>query len=84
MTRKELAALEKVFAAEIDDRLPFQSRAKVFQALCDSGHLEVGHRTYGVGERFPVTVSGYVLTHTGRIAYCQSCDDAMLEMRGDG
>lgn len=74
MNRKELAALEKVFAAEIDYRLPFQSRAKVFQTLCNAGFLEVGRRMIGIGERFPVTVTGYVLTHAGRITYCESCD----------
>ena len=79
MTRKELAALGKVFTAEIGDRHPFQSRAKVYRDLCDSGHLEEGCRVIGFGERFPVTVLGYVLTHAGRIAYCESCDDAMPE-----
>ena len=75
--RKTLAALGKVFAAEISDRLPFQSQAKIYKELCDQGLLERMQRVYG--GRFPVTCSGYRLTHTGRIIYCENCDDTEEE-----
>lgn len=74
MTKSELAALEKVFAAEIDDRLPFQSKAKVFQRLCDDGYLEPMERKYGTGA-FAVNVKGYQLSHLGRLSYCATCAD---------
>lgn len=71
---RTIAALEKVFAAEIEGRLPFQSRAKIYQKLCDAGMLEPMQRVVG-GPPFPVTISGYQLTHAGRFAYCESCKD---------
>jgi hypothetical protein len=73
-TKKVLQALEKVFAAEIEGRVPFQSRAKVYSSLCDDGLLEP--MTMELGGRLPLTVSGYQLTHAGRITYCESCRDA--------
>ena len=72
-SQKTLKALEKVFGAEIENRLPFQSKAKIYRELCDQGLLEPMERTFG--GRLPVTVSGYQLTHAGRLAYCISCDD---------
>lgn len=73
--KKTLAALEKVFVAEISGRLPFHSKAKIFRELQDRGLLEPMERTYGTGWS-AITASGYQLTHAGRIAYCESCDDA--------
>src|SRR6266403_549672 len=73
--KKTLAALEKVFAAEIAGRLPFQSKAKVFRELRDAGLLTPMERTFGSGWS-AITVSGYELTHAGRITYCASCGDA--------
>ena len=74
-TKAELNALEKVFAAEINGRLPFQSKAKIFQRLCDGGYLEPMERVYGSGWS-AITVKGYQLTHLGRYTYCASCDEA--------
>lgn len=74
MTKAEMNALEKVFEAEIEGRLPFQSKAKVFSRLCDKGYLEPMDRRLGDG-RFAVTVTGYQLSHLGRITYCASCAD---------
>ena len=73
--KKTLAALEKVFVAEIENRLPFQSRAKVYERLCDEGLLAPMQRVFGASDRFPVTVSGYQLTHAGRIVYCSDAAD---------
>lgn len=71
MTKKKLVALERVYAAEIEDRLPFQSKALIYLDLCDEGLLAPMERTFG--GRFPVVVKGWQLTHAGRIAYCASC-----------
>ena len=73
MNKKELMALEKVFCAEIDCRLPFQSKSKIYEKLCDEGFLERCARTFG--GRLPVIVQGYSLTHAGRFAYCSSCSE---------
>jgi len=74
MTKAELGALERVFAAEIDNRLPFQSKGKIFSRLCDDGYLEPMERNFG-HNRFGVVVKGYQLTHMGRLTYCMSCPD---------
>lgn len=80
LPRKKLAALEKVFGAEIVGRLPFRSRAKIYQELCEDGLLEPMEKHYG-GAAFPVAVRGYQLTHAGRFAYCSSCGEAEMEDR---
>ncbi len=73
-SKKTLAALEKVFAAEIEGRLPFQSRAAIYKTLCEEGMLQPMKRTYsGYDGQFAVNVVGYQLTHAGRITYCASC-----------
>lgn len=75
LTRKQLDALEKVWAAEIDGHLPFQSRAKIYKQLCTDGLLSPMERRFGGGEAFSVLCTGYQLTHAGRLAYCSSCSE---------
>jgi hypothetical protein len=70
-TKKVLRALERVFAAEVEGRLPFQSKAPIYLDLCDEGMVEPMERTFG--GRSPVIVKGWQLTHAGRITYCGSC-----------
>lgn len=72
-TKKQLAALGRVFAAEISGQLPFQGKALVYADLADEGLLEPMERTFG--GRFPAIVKGYQLTHAGRFLYCSSCDE---------
>lgn len=67
----KMKALEKVFAAEVEGRLPFQSKATIYQRLNDEGLIEPMERQFG--GRFPVVVSGWQLTHAGRLMYCSSC-----------
>ncbi len=76
MKKAQLAALEKVFSHEIDravtahpHQIPFQSKAKVFKELAADGYLEAASAKVGV---FPFTVTGWELTHAGRLAYCMS------------
>ena len=73
--KKVLAALEKVFAAEIDNRLPFQSKAAIYRDLLAAGLVAWMDRVIGSGWG-AVTVSGYELTHAGRYLYCSNCRDA--------
>lgn len=75
MKKHELQILERAFAAEIDGALMggpgvIQTRSKVAKQLEDEGYLSTV--TVAYGGRIPVTVTGYVLTHAGRIAYCST------------
>jgi len=70
MNKRELQMLENVFWAEVQDRLPFQTKSKVAHDLAERGYLQHGTRMFG-----RVEVSGYYLTHAGRITYCASCRD---------
>lgn len=76
--KKVLNALEKVFAAEINGRLPFQSKAMIYRDLLAAGFVASMQRTFGQGWR-AVTVSGYELTHAGRYLYCANCEDTDAE-----
>ena len=68
---KVLRALEKVFAAEVEGRLPFQSRAKIYRDLLEAGLVIDMVRT---GEGWSrLTVTGYGLTDAGRMLYCANC-----------
>jgi len=79
VSRQELKMLERMFTAEVEhalseSRLPhcYQSKAKVIQTLREKNMIEavsfkVGH------DALACTVSGYVLTHYGRMIYCASC-----------
>jgi hypothetical protein len=72
-TKAELCALEKVFAAEIEGRLPFQSKAKIYDKLQERGMVDHAEQRFGSG-MWRVTVRGWVLTHAGRYTYCKSCE----------
>ncbi len=68
-----LNALEKVFAAEIEGRLPFQSKAKIYQKLEDDGLVALMKREFARDRFGAIIVTGYELTHAGRLLYCLSC-----------
>jgi hypothetical protein len=70
--KAKLRALEKIFACEIEDRLPFQSKAAIYRQLLDEGLVDEMERHFGSGWS-SVTVKGYCLTHAGRLKYCESC-----------
>ena len=78
MTKATISALEKVFAAEIEGRLPFQSKSKIFQRLADDGLIQPMERK--LGGRFPVTMKGWQLTHAGRILLIAANVDKDLTM----
>jgi hypothetical protein len=78
MNGRKLALLEKAFMAEIDAALNagiwiMQSRSKLAKELVDSGHLIPAEMN--TAGRFPIKVTGYALTHLGRLEYCVSCKD---------
>lgn len=76
-TKATMLALEKVWAAEIEGRLPYQSRALVYVRLEQEGL--VGECTRTFPGRFAVTLNGWQLTHAGRILYCSHCSDGGAE-----
>jgi hypothetical protein len=75
--KRNLELLGKVFAEEIAAAFRhgppiMQFRpSKALDSLVERGMLEPVETT--LGGRFPVVVKGYVLTHRGRLAYCESC-----------
>lgn len=81
ITKAELDALGKVFAAEIDHallatQLPFcfQSKAKVMTKLADKGLVEQVNFNVG-NDAFAAHVTGWVLTHSGRFTYCANLEE---------
>lgn len=71
MTPAHYRALGRVFAAEIENRLPYQPRKPeppTYGELVEEyGYLEYGELEYP-GRTI---VQGYFLTHAGRLAYCE-------------
>lgn len=79
MNKRELALLEKAFSAEIDSAFNkggihlLQTKAKkLAEKLVNEGYLEKRtlQRKAGV---LTMTITGYELTHLGRLTYCVSC-----------
>lgn len=68
MKKSHYEALERIFTAEINGRLPLQSKAAVFTELEELGLAQRGHEMFG-----RVKVEGWYLTQAGRLAYCVSC-----------
>lgn len=77
MKKAELAVLERAFNAEVSAAMShglpvLQTRSKVAKRLMDEGYL--AWHSIQLDGWPPVTVSGYVLTHAGRLEYCLSCE----------
>jgi len=70
VTKADLAVLGRVFAAEVNGLLPAQMKSKRATALAERGYLVPDERVFG--GRFPLRVTGYALSHAGRLAYCMS------------
>lgn len=73
MKKTELAILEKAFNAEINGAFCahgihlFQTKSKVAKKLWEEGYLNFTHtKLQGM------IISGYELTHLGRLTYCTS------------
>ena len=66
--------MERLFGAEIDGKLPLQSRARVYHELQEMKLAEPDERTFGFGP-FAVVVRGWRLTAFGHLTYCTSCAD---------
>lgn len=68
LTKRDIRFLERLFAAEVEGRLPFQSRAVAMIERLQEDQLIEPMEVVLPG-RFPVTVRGWALTHRGRITY---------------
>lgn len=62
--------LKNVWMAEVEDRLPYQTKSKVAQNLAQENMLQVDTTVIS-----GVTVEGYGLTHAGRLYYCMVEED---------
>lgn len=84
MNKRELALLEKAFAAEIDAALTkngfgfMQTKSKLADKLVADGLLEKVERKqqWGCGV---ACFTGYRLTLLGHMTYCMSCDSVDLD-----
>ena len=65
-------ALERIWAAEIEGRLPLQSKAAVFKELEIMGYAKHDSKTLGRDRFGALVVSGWYLTHAGRLTYCMN------------
>lgn len=70
---REMQMLEKVWMAEVENRLPFQTRAAMIKRLAAQGLVQPMETMVGKGHP-QVRVTGWQLTHAGRVLYCSTCD----------
>ena len=70
MTKAELQMLEKVWIAEVEDRLPFQTKSKVALKLVEDQMLQPVETVMS-----GIKIAGYELTHAGRFYYCSTAED---------
>ena len=68
MTKAQINCLEKIFAAEVEARLPFQGENKTLCELEEMGAVERMEVKFQDGY---LVIKGWNLTHVGRIAYCE-------------
>ena len=73
MTENQM--LERLFAAEIEGRLPFQSKAAMLKRLEAKGLVQRMKREFPPDRFGPIVVEGWCLTLLGNMTYCMSCDE---------
>jgi hypothetical protein len=76
LKKKDFRLLEKVFSAEINGLLPFQSRSKEYKRLEEEGLVQWGEEVMPEG-KFVFRIKGWYLTHAGRYEYCRSCPEEL-------
>lgn len=73
MTQNEM--LERLFAAEVEGRLPFQSKAAMLKRLEAQGLVQRMTREFPADRFGPIKVEGWCLTLLGNFTYCMTCPD---------
>ena len=71
--KRHYDALGKIYAAEVNGRLPFQSKARVFKELEAMGLAKEAEEVMGRDRLSAIVVRGWYLTQLGRLTYCMSC-----------
>ena len=66
--------LERLFVAEVEGRLPLQSKAKILGRLEAEGYAQRMKREYPADRLGQIVVEGWCLTLLGNMTYCMSCD----------
>lgn len=79
MNKADLKMLERIFTAEIENRLPFQSKSKQLLRLQGEGLVEPMKRVFPSDRFGPMVAKGWALTRAGRFAYCDSCRDVDID-----
>ena len=80
LNKRDFELLGRVFEAEITNHLPAQiGKSKAVTSLNERGYIEP--MTITLPGRFPVTVTGWGLTHAGRFTYCLNCTDERVPDR---
>jgi hypothetical protein len=75
LDKRTLKHLERLFAAEVSGKL-CQLDKRTAQKLADRGLCSIETRSEPT-ELGMMTVTHHVLTHAGRIAYCEACSRVM-------
>lgn len=71
----EMKMLERLFAAEVEGRLPLQSRAKILTKMESDGLVRRMKETVAVDRFGPMVIEGWCLTILGNMTYCMSCEE---------
>lgn len=71
MTATDFKLLERIFAAEIENRLPAQLKSKHLPRLEKEGWITPC--VVELGGRFPMTIAGWQLTLLGHYTFCREC-----------
>lgn len=77
MTKKDLKLLERIFEREISGTDPLQSTNARYPILEEMGYVTQATRHFKPDRFGPITITGWILTHAGRIAYCESCNGSL-------
>lgn len=71
----EFRILQRIFTAEIENRLPAQLQSKYLPGLQKRGFVQPMTRNFGRDALGVIEVSGWALTELGRMTYCQACTE---------
>lgn len=78
ITKRHMRELERLFDSEVCAALHggshlIRSRARIYTELEQEGLVAYATETIGHDRFGRISVSGYELTHAGRLLYCASC-----------
>lgn len=79
MTKAQLDMLEKIFSAQLDGSL-YETKSKIAKQLESDGYIMREVKNLGKDHFGTISITGYVLTIKGNMAYCMSdrCSEEMV------